>query len=99
METGFWLRLNGIDVTVLWHCLAPERLGTRLADDSYVGRFRIAPGAFGSTEETDGIEIATGDFGPAFADGIMIAQDGKNAPTAQNFKLVRWGQIKAALGL
>ena len=71
----------------------------RLADDSYVGRFRIAPGTFGSTEETDGIEIATGDFGPAFPDGIMIAQDGVNPPRAQNFKLVRWGQIKAALGL
>ena len=71
----------------------------RLADDSYVGRFRIAPGTLGSTEETDGIEIATGDFGPAFADGIMIAQDGVNAPRAQNFKLVRWGQIKTALGL
>lgn len=71
----------------------------RLADDSYVGRFRIAPGTFGSTEETDGIEIATGDFGPAFPDGIMIAQDGVNAPRAQNFKLVRWDQIKAALGL
>lgn len=71
----------------------------RLADDSYVGRYRIAPGSFGSTEETDGIEIATGDFGPAFPDGIMIAQDGANPPRAQNFKLVRWGQIKAALGL
>jgi len=71
----------------------------RLADDSYVGRFRIAPGTLGSTEETDGIEIATGDFGPAFPDGIMIAQDGVNPPKAQNFKLVRWGEIKAALGL
>lgn len=71
----------------------------RLADDSYVGRYRIAPGIFGATEETDGIEIATGDFGPAFPDGIMIAQDGVNPPRAQNFKLVRWGQIKAALGL
>lgn len=66
----------------------------RLADDSYVGRFRIAAGKLGSTEETDGIEIATGDFGPAFPDGIMIAQDGVNPPKAQNFKLVGWGDIK-----
>ena len=29
----------------------------------------------------------------------MIAQDGMNAPRAQNFKLVRWGEIKRALGL
>ncbi len=71
----------------------------RLSDEAYVGRFRIAAGAFGSTEETDGIDIVAGDFGPAFPDGIMVAQDGMNAPRAQNFKLVRWGEIKAALGL
>ncbi|WP_244624328.1 phytase [Sphingomonas sp. So64.6b] len=71
----------------------------RLSDEAYVGRFRIAPGAFGSTEETDGIEIVAGDFGPAYPDGIMVAQDGMNAPRAQNFKLVRWGEVKAALGL
>lgn len=71
----------------------------RLADESYVGRFRIAAGAFGATEETDGIELAAGDFGPAYPDGLFIAQDGANPPRAQNFKLVRWGAIKAALGL
>lgn len=71
----------------------------RLSDETYVGRFRIAPGKFGSTEETDGIEVVAGDFGPSFPDGIMVAQDGMNAPRAQNFKLVRWGEIKAALGL
>ncbi len=71
----------------------------RLVDDSYVGRFRIAPGAFGATSETDGIEIATGNFGPQFPAGIMIAQDGDNTPRAQNFKLVSWADIKAALKL
>jgi 3-phytase len=29
----------------------------------------------------------------------MVAQDGDNAPKAQNFKLVDWGKVKAALGL
>ncbi|MEG3087784.1 phytase [Sphingomonas sp. PB4P5] len=71
----------------------------RLSDEAYVGRFRIAAGAFGATEETDGIELAAGDFGPAYPDGLFIAQDGANPPRAQNFKLVRWGAIKAALGL
>jgi 3-phytase len=71
----------------------------RLSDDSYVGRFRIAKGSFGATSETDGIEIATGDFGPQFPGGLMVAQDGDNAPRAQNFKLVDWAQIKAKLGL
>ncbi len=71
----------------------------RLADDSYVGRFRISAGAFGGTDETDGIEVAVGDFGAGFPGGLFIAQDGVNPPSAQNFKLVSWGDIKAALGL
>ncbi|KAB7646526.1 phytase [Polymorphobacter fuscus] len=71
----------------------------RLSDDRYVGRFRIGAGAFGATSETDGIEIATGNFGPQFPGGLMIAQDGDNAPAAQNFKLVDWRKVKAALGL
>lgn len=71
----------------------------RLEDESYVGRFRIAAGAVGATEETDGIELALGDFGPAFPGGLFVAQDGMNAPAAQNFKLVAWGEIAAALGI
>jgi 3-phytase len=70
----------------------------RLADEHYMGRFRIAAGPLGATEETDGIEVMTGNFGPAYPDGIMIAQDGRNSP-AQNFKLVRWDKVKAALNL
>ena len=71
----------------------------RLADDAYLGRFRIGAGAFGATEETDGIDIAAGDFGPNYPGGLFIAQDGVNPPNAQNFKLVAWADIKAALGL
>ncbi|WP_414886098.1 MULTISPECIES: phytase [unclassified Sphingomonas] len=71
----------------------------RIADDSYVGRFRIAAGAVGSTEETDGIEVMTGDFGPGFSGGLFVAQDGQNGAGAQNFKLVAWDDIAKALGL
>ncbi|GGE11216.1 hypothetical protein GCM10011529_16970 [Polymorphobacter glacialis] len=71
----------------------------KLSDDSYAGRFRIAAGTFGATEETDGIEIATGDFGAKYPAGIMVAQDGQNAPNAQNFKLASWADIKKALNL
>lgn len=63
------------------------------------GRFRINGGTIGGTSETDGIEVALGDFGPAYPDGLFIAQDGDNAPAAQNFKLVSWGAIRAAVGL
>lgn len=70
----------------------------RLPDYRYVGRFRIAAnGAIGGTSETDGIEISTADFGGDFKHGLMIAQDGDNAPKAQNFKLVRWADVARAL--
>lgn len=68
------------------------------ADDRYVGRFRIGPGKLGATSETDGIEATLGDFGPAFPQGVFIAQDGDNAPAAQNFKIVDWRKVRAALG-
>ena len=71
----------------------------RLPGVEYVGRFAVAAGAFGATSETDGIEAVAGNFGPAFPDGIFLAQDGDNGALAQNFKLVRWDQIAAALGL
>ncbi len=71
----------------------------RLPGVDYVGRFAVTAGAFGATSETDGIEAVAGNFGPAYPDGLFLAQDGDNAPKAQNFKLVRWDQIAAALGL
>jgi 3-phytase len=71
----------------------------RLGDESYAGRFRIAAGAIGGTEETDGIDVARGNFGPRFPGGLFIAQDGQNPPKAQNFKLVGWRDVKRALRL
>ncbi|WP_238475466.1 phytase [Sphingomonas cavernae] len=71
----------------------------RLEDDSYVGRFRIAPGKVGGVEETDGIELIPGDFGPDYPGGLFVAQDGHNLPKAQNFKLLAWDDIKKAFGL
>ena len=71
----------------------------RLRDDAYVGRFRVVDGQVGGSEETDGIEVMLGDFGPAYPGGLFIAQDGHNAAAAQNFKLVGWDDIVKALGL
>lgn len=71
----------------------------RLPNMDFVGRFRIAQGQFGATEETDGIELILGDFGPQYSGGLFIAQDGINGSDAQNFKLVPWDAIKAALQL
>ncbi|WP_445190686.1 phytase [Sphingobium sp. HWE2-09] len=71
----------------------------KMRDDSYVGRFRVVDGTIGGSEETDGIELMLGDFGPAYPGGLFIAQDGHNATAAQNFKLVAWDDIVKALGL
>lgn len=71
----------------------------RLSDEAYVGRFRVGAGKFGATEETDGIDVMAGDFGADYPGGLFVAQDGRNAPSAQNFKLASWAEIKAALGL
>ena len=59
-----------------------------LPDMTPLGRFAIVAGTVGATEETDGIELITGDFGQNFPGGLFVAQDGQNAPAAQNFKLV-----------
>lgn len=72
-----------------------------LENEAFVGRFRIAPqeGGLDGTYETDGIELALGNFGTKFPNGLFIAQDGDNAPEAQNFKLVSWADVKAKLAL
>ena len=70
----------------------------RLPGMAPVGRFRIGAGAFGAAEETDGIALHGGSFGPDYPEGLFVAQDGDNRPLAQNFKLVSWKAIREALG-
>ena len=69
----------------------------RLPGMEPLGRFRIAQGAYGSVEETDGIELDPRSFGPDYPDGLFVAQDGINGSEAQNFKLVSWGAVLDAL--
>jgi 3-phytase len=71
----------------------------RLPGMQPAGRFRIGTGRLGSVEETDGIALALGGFGKEFAGGLFVAQDGENEPAPQNFKLVAWADVVAALGL
>ena len=109
--TAIWLADLGAKVTGL--ALAPEgRTGGwlvvssqgdnayalyRLPDLAPAGRFRISGGALGATEETDGIALALGRFGRTSPEGLFIAQDGDNAPAAQNFKLASWADILKAM--
>ncbi len=68
-----------------------------LPDLRPAGRFRIAADKFGATQETDGIAYHAGNFGKRYPAGLFIAQDGDNAPAAQNFKLVSWRDVLRAL--
>ena len=68
-----------------------------LGEERWLGRFRIAAGKLGSTEETDGVDLQLGDFGPGYPGGLFIAQDGSNLPSAQNFKLIAWTDVLEAL--
>ncbi len=67
-----------------------------LPDMTPAGRFRIVRGELGATEETDGIALKLGDFGPQYPGGLFVAQDGINGAEAQNFKLVSWNVIEEA---
>ena len=73
-----------------------------LPDMRFAGRFRIGPGRFDGTEETDGIDLALGSFGPDYPGGLLVVQDGLKQPAEggerQNFKLVAWADVQRALG-
>ena len=69
----------------------------RLPTMQPAGRVRVAAGRFGSTEETDGIALMGGSFGPDYPAGLFVVQDGDNLP-AQNFKLVSWADVLKAVG-
>lgn len=68
-----------------------------LPDMAPAARFRITAGQFGGTEETDGIALAAGRFGPKYPEGLFVAQDGINGDQPQNFKLVSWQAIREAI--
>ena len=70
-----------------------------LATGAVRGRFRINGGPIDGTYDTDGIDLVLGDFGPQYPAGLLVVQDGDNAPAAQNFKLVDWAAVLAATGL
>jgi 3-phytase len=68
-----------------------------LPNAKFAGRFQITAGTIDGTSETDGLELALGDFGPRFPNGVLVVQDGDNTPDTQNFKLVSWGDVIRAL--
>jgi myo-inositol-hexaphosphate 3-phosphohydrolase len=71
----------------------------RLPGVTFAGYFRIGGGTIDATSDTDGIELALGDFGADYPGGLFVAQDGDNAPDTQNFKYVSWDKVLRALKL
>jgi 3-phytase len=69
----------------------------RLRDGRYLGRFRIADGTVDGVQETDGLELALGNFGPDYPGGLLVVQDGDNNPETQNFKYLSWADVLKAL--
>lgn len=70
--------------------------------NEFLGRFRIASHSMADgAQETDGIAASAAYMGAEFPEGVLIVQDGFNAPSGstQNFKIVDWRDIKAAMGL
>ncbi|AQR75945.1 phytase [Sphingomonas sp. LM7] len=67
--------------------------------ERYVGRFRVAAaGGVDAVSGTDGLDAWTGPIGP-YGEGLVVVQDDVNEGGAQNFKLVDWARVRAALGL
>jgi 3-phytase len=65
--------------------------------NAYVGSFEIVAGnGIGGAEDTDGIDVSTANLGPAFPQGVFVAQDGRNDGANQNFKLVPWEAVVAS---
>jgi 3-phytase len=66
----------------------------RGGDHTFVARFRIGDaGGIDAVTKTDGIEVSGLPLGPAFPNGLFIAQDDKNPGSQQNFKLVSWQDV------
>ena len=66
----------------------------RRGDNAYVGSFAIGDGnRIDAVSDTDGIDATAASLGPAFPQGVFVAQDGKNDGGNQNFKLVPWQAI------
>jgi 3-phytase len=72
----------------------------REGGNAFVRSFKVKDGDVDGTSVTDGVDVTSASLGPAFPNGVFVAQDNNNAPDRQNFKLVPLEQIvqTASLG-
>jgi 3-phytase len=72
----------------------------RQPPNAYLGSFIVGPGGkIDGAEETDGLDVSPTNFGPGFARGMLVVQDGFNAGGNQNFKYIPWAEVERALNL
>lgn len=82
----------------------------REGSNSFETTFRIAPGpSIDGSEECDGAMVSSASFGSAYPDGLLVVQDGFNAPDVigddgepranTNFKFVSWDDVADETGL
>lgn len=66
--------------------------------NDYLGRFEVVDGnGIDAVTHTDGIDVTGVPLGPRFPGGLFVAQDDHDDSGNQNFKLVPWQEIRAAL--
>ena len=69
----------------------------RGGENRHLGTFRIGEGSgIDRVTGTDGIDVTNCNLGPAFPNGMFVAQDDRNGGDNQNFKLVPWQAIATA---
>ncbi|MBI3977131.1 MAG: phytase [Chloroflexi bacterium] len=69
----------------------------REGENAYVMTFTIAAGnRIDRVSNTDGIDVTSAYLGPAFPQGLFVAQDDRDGDANQNFKLVPWQTIASA---
>ena len=76
----------------------------RANDNQFLGLFHIVADAgtgIDGASETDGLDVTSANLGPAFPNGLVVVQDGRNITPAerQNFKIVPWERVAEAMGL
>lgn len=62
---------------------------------SFLGSFKIVPGAQEGTDKTDGIDATDANLGSPYTEGLFVAHDNRSSKGGgSNFKLVPWNEIQ-----